>query len=48
MEDVFMQAPMFTALDAEAATALRACLTEQSLTKGGILLPKASRVIACM
>ncbi len=37
MKEVFLQAPMFTALEPEAAAALRASLTEQTLTKGSIL-----------
>lgn len=37
MDDVLMQAPLFTALDTEAAAALRAATSEIRLAKGGIL-----------
>lgn len=37
MDDVLMQAPLFIALDAEAAAALRASMVEQRITKGDTL-----------
>lgn len=37
MDDVFMQAPLFAALDPEAATALRASLQETVVAKGDAL-----------
>ncbi|NQW73912.1 MAG: cyclic nucleotide-binding domain-containing protein, partial [Actinobacteria bacterium] len=37
MDDVLMQAPLFLALDPEGAAALRASLTERSVTKGEII-----------
>lgn len=37
MEDAFMQAPLFSALDAEGAAALRASLSERHVSKGEVL-----------
>ena len=37
MEDAFMQAPLFSALDAEGAAALRASLAERHVSKGEVL-----------
>ena len=37
VDDVLMQAPLFIALDAEAAAALRASMVEQRITKGDTL-----------
>lgn len=37
MEDVFMQAALFSALDAEGAAALRASLAERHVSKGEVL-----------
>ena len=37
MDEVFLQAPLFAALDAEGASALRASLTETEVVKGDVL-----------
>ena len=37
MDDALMQSPLFSALDAEAAAALRASLTESLVAKGDTL-----------
>ena len=37
MDEVFLQAPLFAALDAEGASALRASLTETEVLKGDVL-----------
>ena len=37
MEDAFMQSPLFAALDAEGAAALRASLKETEVPKGNVL-----------
>ena len=37
MDDALMQAPLFSALDAEAAAALRASMAEMRVQRGGII-----------
>mgnify|MGYP000004553601 CR=1 FL=1 len=37
MDDALMQAPLFSALDAEAAAALRASMTEKRVPRGGVI-----------
>ena len=37
MDDALMQAPLFSALDAEAAAALRASMTEKRVPRSGVI-----------